>query len=195
MARCSTIPPRNGLITGRALSGPATGTVGALAWSHARGAAALTVSADAGGRDSGQSPPMLTNVDSVESLTGRGDRPAQEPSKMLLDIQLQRYRRIRRPAYLLMNVSAAVRRCGLKNSTIVIYEPLNCCSCGCLRNAGADSRRAVLSCSALVARLFQSGHTAPGRCCTSVVRLVLEGLQQVCWRYSCGRVRVPVRGA
>jgi hypothetical protein len=195
MAKRSTTPPRNGLIIGRALSGPASGTIRVLAWSHARGAAVLARRAQVGWRDSEQSPPMLTNVDSVESLTGRRRRPLSERSKLLMDIHLRRYRRIRRPAYPLVNVSADARRCGFKNSTNVIHLPLNCCSGGRLRNAGADSRRAVLSCSALVARLFQSGHTAPGRCCTPVVRLVLEGPQQVCWRYSCGRVRVPVRGA
>ena len=50
--------------------------------------------------------------------------------------------------------------CDCENSTNVICDALNCCSGGCSRNAGADSRRVVLSCSALVARLFRSGHTA-----------------------------------
>lgn len=112
------------------------------------------------GRVWGQFPRLWTNVDDVESRPSESARFLSELSKVFTDMWLQHI-----SSYICSSARPKTVRCdgpgcGMRNSTNVIREPLNCWLQGCLRNAGADSRRVVLSCSALVARLFRSGHTA-----------------------------------
>lgn len=131
-----------------------------LARLHAAGSAAVRRHVICCGRVTGQYPRLWTNVDDVESGTAEPVPFLSELSKVFTDMWLQHISFYRCGSARPKTVRRDGPGCGMQNSTNVIPEPLNCWLQGCLRNAGADSRRAVLSCSALVARLFRSGHTA-----------------------------------
>ena len=154
----------DGVSARRAVRGEKLHLVAACPASHASRVAQKR-HAKCGRRESGQFPQLLKNVDDVDRLAPCAVEALREPCKRLRDMCLRHINRFTQSCARFRN--AVVRRLGTEpgNSMFVMSEALNCCSCGCSGNAGADSRRVVKSCSALVTGLFRSGHAAPGRFC------------------------------